>query len=340
MCKVFMVAGINDMNREKVWAFAKAIAKPMSKSNNDGLGYSAITSDGKIFGERWLTNSDAFKPANNIDEKLYETIGDVFLEMKKSSTLGETNSFGDVDPSKAVAITLHTRFATSPKGMKNTHPFVDGNTSLIHNGVIRNVQDFTLKISTCDSEAILEAYVEAKVMDDVELFHKAAARLKGYYACGVLTVGPKGPIMDIFKSFQARLHCAYVEELNTWVISTDDSDIKDTVKEFGFTSSAIMTIKSEQFIRIDAITNKTLSLTAFKTAPEWEPYKAHSSYKASTDITYNNPPVVYPFDKKRETKISPDMLKYFQAGKQTCTRLTEREMQEEIMQQHRFHGMN
>jgi hypothetical protein len=337
MCKVAIVAGITDKNRDKVWAYIKAIAKPMSKYNNDGIGYSAITKEGDLFGERWLNNDMAFKRQEGIDDVLFEELGDAIAGRNEKPKDGEFNSFGDVKLNEMVAITLHTRSATSPRGMNNTHPFVENGISLIHNGVIRNEKDFKLTLSTCDSEAILKTYIENNVIADPLNFRACAEALQGYYACGVLANTPTGPILDVFKSSAAQLHVAYVNDLETYVVGTNETDIKDTCKELGFTIGQVYSILPGKFLRFDAITSKKLSLTAFD---EWSYSKSHptqsSTYtpsritgKITTTTTADN---IYNINKKKgNTQVSGDMMNYFNAGKVHCSRLSDREIQEEIM---------
>jgi hypothetical protein len=361
MCKIFLVAGIKPTTQEKVWRFAEAIGKPMSKTNSDGLGYGAITSDGKLFGERWLSNDTAFQ--NEVSEDVtglnYE--GAVVVKVKDKY---EYNSYGEIDKANVTAITMHTRWATSPKGMMNTHPFVLDGVSLIHNGVIRNDSEFKLK-STCDSEAILQAYVTQKVWESPDNFQAAADMLRGYYACGVLVNTTEGPFLDIFKAHGASLYVTYVKELETWVHSTSDSDIKDTCKEFGYSHGPMYSILPNKFIRINAITGKKISIADF--TPGTDTY--HNTYynhptqsrtyqsgrngrkediqtaniggdkllgTKSNEINRNN---ILPYGKKKSnTTISPELISYYSSGRMSCVPLTDREIQEEIMNTERSMG--
>ncbi len=353
MCKIFAVAGIKPSTQDKVWKFAQAIAKPMSKGNNDGLGYAAITAEGKIFGERWLNNNHAFKRPPEGDDNLLMGMFKEALETKNETF--EYNSFGEVDLSKMVALTLHTRAATSAKGLANTHPFVQNDTALIHNGIIRNTTDFKFTLSTCDSEAILISYLNKEVGVNPEAINEAAKLLKGYYACGVLTNTEEGPILDIFKS-GARMHIAHVKELETYVFSTDDDDIKDTCKLFGYNHGSLFTVMNGRFLRVDALTGKEKSIVKFDPSPEWTTYNynkdnynypttgntstksnttTHSSGTAATKKTAD----VLPYGKKRSnTNVSEGLMDYFRAGDRMCVRLSEREIQEEIMNNERMYG--
>jgi predicted glutamine amidotransferase len=112
-----------------------------------------------------------------------------FGDAIEGATTSEKNSFGEVKMDDVAAITLHTRMATSAKGMANTHPFVYENhdTSLIHNGVIRNEKDFKLQVSTCDSESILQAYLINETHHNPKMVGEMAKMLVGYYAAALFS---------------------------------------------------------------------------------------------------------------------------------------------------------
>lgn len=362
MCKILIMAGIKKETSVNAWKFAKAMAKPMSYANTDGLGYSAITADGKLFGERWLTNGDAFAEdlpvpkLNPLDEAMFSVLADAIdgklPELPAPRTFGEYNYYGEVDRSKAVAITLHTRMATTPKGMLNTHPFTDDDVtvSLIHNGIIRNADDLGLNYSTCDSESILIQYMKKDVKSDPNNFQEVATALEGYYACGVLTNTENGPILDVFKGNTASLYAAYIKELDIFVLSTSDTDIKNVCKDLGFTMGDAWKIMEGKFIRVNAITSKTISITPFKVGQSWKttqhfPHNSHSSKTLTTgtgdgtgtiiDASRGNVQV-YPFGRRKtNTPIPSADMHYFKQGKFSCVALTEHEVQEEIMNHER-----
>lgn len=298
MCKVFMLAGITEENNSKAVALVKAMAKPMSFANKDGLGYSALDKEGNMFGERWHLNASAFTPVpvmpdtSHIDSLIAEFGEAVKYDPPRiNSSYGEYNKFGDVDLSKMTAITLHTRMATSGKVFSNTHPFVDveKDTSLIHNGIIRNDSDFKLKLSTCDSEAILIAYLQQEVNLDPLNVQNMADLLTGYYACGVFSRDALGNrVMDIFKANSARLSGAWIKELNTFAYSTSEYDIKEAAKEVGLTVGPIFELNDEWLIRLNYLTGKveyTVDFTQgseyYKPAPVTNPLPATTTYKTN-----------------------------------------------------------
>lgn len=355
MCKVLAIAGIKPDNAQKVWGFAQIMGQLMSKHNTDGLGYAAITSDGKLFGERWLTNSEAFsdkqylKEREACDNELFETFGEALDGSRKEYKIGEYNNFGESGWDKTVAITLHTRMATSPRGLTNTHPFVADGVSLIHNGVIRNPENYGMKLSTCDSEAILQGYLQESVLADVANIQKLADGLAGYYACAMLSNTEAGPILDVFRE-GARLHSAYIKELGTWVISTDDDDIKAAAKYFGYTTGEVYRLHENKLLRINCNNPKDITITPFKARsttyqnysqgrnenPSMTSATSSTGTGTTNEVTKDN---LLPFGKHKNTDKNPQLRKelvpYYTSGKLTCTRLSEREEQEIIHEQER-----
>lgn len=335
MCKVFLISGIKKKNLSNTWDFINAIKDPMSKFNKDGLGYAAITAKGSVFGERWFTNSDAFQ--ETIEDIPLGDLSTLVDEKSNYTTVaGEYNSFGTVDRDSAVAITLHTRMATSPKVMSNTHPFVENDITLIHNGVIRNVQDFELRQSTCDSEAILMEYVDNKVNEDISAVNAAMSNLKGYYACGVLAKDSKAtPIMDVFKSDSARLCMTYVNELENWVFTTEDSDVTEACNALGFTHGKVYMVKARKLNRFNAITGKLIESVDFEPASEFQPRVISNVIDATNN---NREVIIYPHDKRKNIHIEKDMLEYYKSGKPSVSKLSDLEIQEHILSMERNYG--
>lgn len=280
MCRVFMMAGITKDTNAKAVKLLKAIAEPMSRSNTDGIGYAAVKSDGSLFGQRWWINSHAFKnpPAKIVREDYEELLAEhgKAIDIENFTPINPEmfqNSFGEVDLTQLSAVTLHTRMATSAKSFANTHPFHDpeADTSLIHNGVIRNDNEFDLKLSTCDSEAILIAYLKANVADDTRNIQAMANQLKGYYACGVFGRDAQGRrVMDIFKS-DASLHGAFIKELGVPVYSTHMGDIEEACRKVGLTVGPRFKYNSCWMIRIDYLTGRVLRTESFKESQsQWD----------------------------------------------------------------------
>lgn len=271
MCKVMMMGGINNTNRSKAIPLIKKMGEIMSPGNSDGLGYAAVDSVGNLFGERWLINKQAFKfqpnKNNKVSSRTAELISKVTgkQDVKLSSDSANYNSFG-YDPSldKVVAITLHTRMATSGKGMINTHPFVTDDTSVIHNGIINNVQDFDFKVSSCDSEAILISYLKNKVGASPEAIAEVAKELSGYYAVGTFARDAEGNrIMDIYSGNNTDLWFTVITELDTWMFTSRKDHLETVLDNLGYTYSEPINILEGNLMRFNTVTGENLSVTKF-----------------------------------------------------------------------------
>ncbi len=267
MCRILAIPGIKKEHTEKAWKLVEKMRPLMSRANNDGFGYAAITAKGELFGERWLKNHEAFsgETLSTGDKALLNNLGDDLLEVSVNS-----NSFGTVDKNAAVSIIAHARKATCEVVLENVHPFIEGNVALIHNGVISNHEQLTKKHSSCDSESILHEYIEYNVANLPEQIDGVVQELMGWYASAVLTMGngmPNGekiPIMDLFKDTQASLHCVYVNELETFIFSTYKTDLEEVLKDMEFKVNNVFKIKDNFFVRLDAVTGERLHSQAIK----------------------------------------------------------------------------
>ncbi len=261
MCKILCVAGLKPQNSKNNWKFLFAASTRMGKFDVDGIGFAAMTAGGQLFGERWVDPDDAFRerfnPSPN-DQKIMRQFGPMLVRGV------EYNSFGNLDlTDDASAVILHSRMATTPKGLINTHPFVINDTALIHNGIIRNTAELKNLMSTCDSETILTTYLDEKVDQEVLNVQKMANRLQGYYACGVLGKDATGPYMDVFKNAGANLIGARIVELDAFVLCTALDILEDVCRVTGMTMETVFHTKAGYLARMDVATGAVRSITPF-----------------------------------------------------------------------------
>lgn len=274
MCKVLIVPKVNG---PKAIEFIKLMGQEMSPGNKDGLGYAAVDKDGKLFGERWLNNDEAFSTVKDPE------IQDFSEYIEGWKTKGESNSFGETpDINKAVAVTLHTRMATTAKGMTNTHPFVHDDTSLIHNGVIHNYNEFKLKVSTCDSEAILVSYLDQGVNLDPSKINQVANSFTGYYACGVFSRDAQGNrILDVFKGNNDRLFLMYIKELETHILTTSYADADVVCRKMGLSKTDYYKLKDGQLLRFNPLTGKLMLSVKFEVGSSYSNWTRNVSSNSS-----------------------------------------------------------
>lgn len=266
MCKVMIISGITDETKDQAWEFTKAMAKEMSSPNSmekDGLGYAAIDSEGNLFGERWVKNADAFINRHPYGSEIDSNILKKFKILKREKVYGNFGTLND----NIRSLTLHSRAATNQVNYKNTHPFVDGSTSLIHNGVIHNDDKFFKKYSTCDSEVILHQYVKHNVANKLGKFKKLAGKFDGYYVLGIFSKTNEGRvILDIVKDNRASLDAFFIKELNTVVFATpkyNSSPVEEACKTLGFTIVSKYEVMSNRIQRLDALTGETIAFESF-----------------------------------------------------------------------------
>jgi len=291
------------------------MAPKMSVYNNDGLGYAAIDEAGNLFAERWFKNSMAFK----------KPIDSPFKSAVSFSPI-EYNSEGHVNLDKVTAMTLHTRMATCEKSLKNTHPFIKGETSVIHNGVIRNPEVYKPMMSTCDSESLLNGYLSFNIANNPNELETMVKPLDGYWAVAAFSKVNGEYILDIFKH-SANLHCVFVNELDTWVFSTNDNDITSVCDKLGFTYSEVGTVENNTMIRLNPMTGEVIHTSKY-TKDDYVKAPKYSSRKDYYDDNY------YLFkykDKGSNCLTYSEYAKQKEIVKPKVTVLSSKEFSEQVM---------
>ena len=274
MCKIAIFPSIPDDKRDGVTTLVKELSKTMSLADRDGYGYAAVTGDGALFGERWLDNSQAFIKRTADKNILDEIINKYSLQIESLSPDNFSyNSFGAGSPIESLdqmrSIILHARMATCGKGFENTHPFVEGETALIHNGVISNTHELKNKYSTCDSEGILHEYIKNSVSNLSENIGKVASKLQGYYACAIYSKTENGTrILDVFKDDTARLRMYHIKELDLVCFATPgytdyNSPMESACKTLGLTITKSYDLSGGQLIRFNVLSGEIIECVNF-----------------------------------------------------------------------------
>ena len=297
MCKLMIMSGIKDETKDKAWEFIKLMSVQMSAPNspeNDGVGYAAIDSEGKLFGERWLNNKEAFKHQNTYGSGIND---ELMKKFKIISMEKVYNSFGTFNENIR-SITLHSRASTNTKSLRNTHPFVEGSTSVVHNGVIYNDDKLIKKNSSCDSEVLLHEYIKLNVNNKMFKIKKMVNRLEGYYAMGIFSKTNDGiVILDIIKDSQAKLDAFFIKELDTMVFATpryNGSAVEDVCKTLGFEILAKYEVKSNKMQRLNALTGEIIGFESFKPkeivkiTPSYDGYTHYDSRDAAFHKAFEN----------------------------------------------------
>lgn len=274
MCKNLMVIGFNPekKNHDLLWDFLMTASPFMTVNDKDGLGYAAISPSG-LWGERWLDPKDAWKLRKIFTEEDKE-----LLRKAQGTFIGNEkfNTFGELASDTAFSVLMHARMATCEKNISNTHPFIRGNSALIHNGVISNHGELEKITSTCDSEVILNSYFKHDVANKPENIKEVARDLRGYFACGIISKDADGvDIVDVFRG-GAQLWATWVKPLDALVICTRSDIVDDTLcllnktemeqarkdkkyKPIMWNSGASFEIKEEVMIRFNSRTGQFMN---------------------------------------------------------------------------------
>lgn len=284
MCKIAIMPGIDKRETETAWNLSKALEKHMSVFDSDGFGYVALGENG-LFGERWLRNKDAFKSKTTPykrEKQIMRGYGGMIEKAENTS-----NSFGK-QSNEVTSIMLHARKATNAICLENTHPFVDKQlkTALIHNGVV-DEQMLELKQSSCDSEGILNAYLDFYVNYDLSAIQNLADVLDGYYACGVFSQDENGQwILDIFSDGGATLYATYVPKLDTFVFATKEHYVTQACKDIGIECGEPRNVNSNYAVRHDAISGQVLEIIEFEDLYQAQALQAFQLPRLNDDEVY------------------------------------------------------
>ena len=111
------------------------------------------------------------------------------------------------------ALLIHGRYATCDVNVDNTHPFIDRNHGLIHNGVVSS-DTYEPKHSTCDSEILLQAYLAAG--------KEGLTKVEGYAAFGLIDAKRN---VHIARDNKANLHCARIPG-HGWAFGTTPDAVR------------------------------------------------------------------------------------------------------------------
>jgi len=269
--------------------FMEEAKKSMSVGNSMGIGYSAVTKDGNFFTERWHDNDSFFNRdsvrSKDIVEELsqYKKYLSKFTNMDQNYSITGTMNFPDV-----TTVTMHTRFATCGKEFENTHPFVDSDTSLVHNGMINNYLSLNInKVSTCDSEAGLQAYINNNVGKEIGNAQAWLNTLSGYWAFGILSRDANGTrILDIIRN-DAWLYYSQVTDFGT-VLATTEEIITSATRKLGLEYTKPAAIKSNKLFRFNAVTGELMSQTQLEDSNKnsrynYSGYQGNSNYGQTDD---------------------------------------------------------
>lgn len=225
MCKLFMLSNTSKLNKKQLKPFIKRMSVLMTQTERDGFGYAAFGSDG-VFGERYLN-------VDNIDLRGMNgklAVGPNDADITQCPDIH--NSFGAPRPTFG-GLVLHSRTSTNTVSLRNTHPFIDDNYAMSHNGIVDDVgeEDIEDLLETdCDSEIILVNYS----MGGIERVSKTVA---GYYALGMIDLKTGGLI--VVHDATSSLYAGWIDKLDSYAFGTTRELVEAAMKFFKASPAAI-----------------------------------------------------------------------------------------------------
>ncbi len=297
MCKILIIKGID--RSDLALSFMKAVEPIMTEGNTDGIGYSAINSKNKLFSEKWHKNKHFLDTTKVLDAKTMKDL-EQFKDRLPSNVTQNYKSYGTVTREDLKTITMHTRFATCGKEFDNTHPFIDNEMSLIHNGTITNSHEIGLnKVSSCDSENGLQLYINMGINLETnpDKIQEYINQLKGGWAFGILAKGASGQyIVDIVRE-RSSLYWTILPEMgdDCVVFATTEKIIETGIKELGFRprdTTEIFSLSESNYHRFNAVTGEFIDNFILKTSKlneytfDWDKWRQNQN-RHNSNNSYN-----------------------------------------------------
>lgn len=177
-----------------------SVWKAMSSTEKDGFGAAWVSPNGKI---GYVKSSHPYL-------------------MPELPPFCAAFSGGNGLPSDGGALIIHGRTATCGVNVDNTHPMLDDNYALIHNGVVRSKRFHNIN-STCDSELILKAWHEGGI-------NAISRDISGYYALGIIERFRGKTWLRVIRDDQAKLLVGKRDD--AWVFATTDALLKVAGAEY------------------------------------------------------------------------------------------------------------
>ncbi len=300
MCKLLIIPHIPEGKSKFAWRLAKAITPTMTRMDDDGFGYAAVTtqkdSDGReiMLAEKWLFPKDAWSNRlpgefagleqalqGGLDSNTYRHYG---FDLKEGGQRPAIKS-----------LMLHSRYSTCGGGVENSHPFVVSDkegpwAAFIHNGVVSK-EGLRFDQSTCDSEGILNSLVDEQVAWEPGNLQKALDKVHGYYAYGFLSLTVEdGWVMDVVKDGLAQLSALYIHEIGAVVYATSSDQVESACKKLKWKRPRIAKMRSNTRVRYSVNTGEVLLIDGFKSAEYarqgWHQAHANGQYKSDHGGTY------------------------------------------------------
>ena len=188
MCKLLGFSVKTKLTQEKLNEVIKA-SKDLLKDQKDGFGYALSGGDIEGITSLRLTNGSLL--GYGYDEP--EEWADITRQPYKAK--------GKVAP--CTAGIFHGRTSTNSVSIQNTHPFVNDDLALVHNGIVTYTGKTRKKKGTCDSEDIFNSFTMGGGWKELKKYYSGYA--------GLLLLRPNGEI-TIYKDETPSLYVCKIAE--------------------------------------------------------------------------------------------------------------------------------
>ncbi len=269
MCQILVMAGIKRYSAAT--RLTIAVQEIMAETERDGFGFATLGIEGNawgIHGAKWVDPADAWTPPEKKIAPYTHELSDIIVGKGRESAKIQVG----IQRLRPRALLAHGRFATCGISLSNTHPFIDARnkTVLVHNGVISNHETLEKKFSSCDSEAILTAYIKEDIAITPERIQTMVDKLNGSFACGVMAFDGFQWVVDIFKNSQCSLYVAYFPRIGCFVFTTKDTTLQKAAKRAKLRHGPIVEVQSNTFLRLSAVSGKRLFVGSFNHEVKYE----------------------------------------------------------------------
>lgn len=227
MCKLMCFSNITKFDLNKLEKLTKAVVKVMA-SERDGFGITLCNAQKVLSARKFLKPSEAslispVTPPAPYLKALSEEIG------------------GPISPDNE-SIIFHGRTSTNEVSLRNTHPIIKHGLWLSHNGVVEDHGPAYSKMTSNDTEHIVERLGTGGV-EAVEKF------LSGYYATIHYDESQPG-VLTVVKDNIAPLFFSKIDALDSIVFATTASMIESVCKEMKLKHSGIFEVSDNVYLEV------------------------------------------------------------------------------------------
>lgn len=227
MCKLLILTKTGEVQRTgKLNGLLTHAAGLVGSTELDGFGYALgdrIT--GKAVIERSLEIGKRFAPDltfaadGTLTQRKRPAAAPFFITREAA----EADDAG-LEAISAGPLIMHGRTSTNVGGLINTHPMVNKDVILCHNGVVTYSGPAYKKRTENDSEDLTFAFRKFGLKG-------AAKRLSGYYAFGALNTTDR--TLTVARDAIASLHGAWLPGVDSWCFGTSAKHVLSVAKFLG-----------------------------------------------------------------------------------------------------------